>query len=410
MRKVIVLVLFAAAACGGSPRSGAVTIGAVYPLTGPQGAGGVEESRGVRVAVELVNQAGGVGGHPIRVRWVDTPGSDAAPGAIKALADDGIRLVIGSHGSTISRPAADAAANRGMLFWETGAVGDMTGNGAGDLVFRVSPTGGVLGRAAVEFIADRLAPLMRRRAASLRFAVAYVDDVYGSSVAGGAIRQIRDMGLAYAGAVSYNAQTLRPADVVHRIAQLRPDVLFVTAYIDDGVALRKESIRQHLPLVASIGTSSSYCHPEFGARLGKAATGLFASDKPNSSLNPAGLSADSRAVLERANTLHRRRYGAEMDAPGLAGFAAAWALFHEVMPRATTFSPSAIAEAARAVRIPRGGLPNGSGLEFGAPGTPEAGANMRAMSVIWEWTTDGKRTVVWPPEYATAPIQPLRIA
>jgi branched-chain amino acid transport system substrate-binding protein len=387
-----------------------VVVGAVYPLTGPQGGGGTAEAHGVRVAAEMVNESGGIAGRPLRIRWMDAPGPDAAPGAIEALDHDGIKLVIGSHGSTISRPVAAEAARRGMLFWETGAVGEMTGEGAGQLVFRVAPTGAVLGRAAVSFIADRLSPLLKRRPSSLRFAVANVDDVYGSAVARGAVDEIRDRRLLFAGQVSYNERSYKAADIVRRIAALRPDVLFVSAYIDDGVALRAESVRRHLRLVASIGTSSSYCMPEFGARLGAVATGLFASDKPDSDLNPAGLDPGVRKLLAEADARYRKEFGAPMDAPALAGFAAAWALFNEVMKHAKTLDPASVAGAARSVTIPQGGLPNGSGLQFGAPGTPDAGANLRAASVIWEWAPGGKREVVWPPQYATAPIKALAIA
>ena len=66
-----------------------------------------------------------------------------------------------------------------------------------------------------------------------------------------------------------------------RIAASHPDVLFVSAYVNDGVALRKAFVAAHVPFVASIGTSSSYCMPEFGKRLGIDAVGLFASDKPD---------------------------------------------------------------------------------------------------------------------------------
>jgi len=63
-----------------------------------------------------------------------------------------------------------------------------------------------------------------------------------------------------------------------------------------------------------------------------------------------------------------------------------------------------------ATRLPIGSLPSGSGLAFGAPGTPRAGMNLRATSVIWEWVSSGKRAVVWPPRFATAPVDPIRIA
>ena len=148
-----------------------IRVGAVYPLSGSQGPGGVEEFDGARLAVQLVNADGGVGGRPVELVPVDTPGSDAAPGAIARLDDDGVRLVLGSYGSTISEPAAEAAAARGMLFWETGAVGEMSGRGAGRLVFRVAPSGAVLGRNAMAFVADEYAPVLGVDPSNLRYAV-----------------------------------------------------------------------------------------------------------------------------------------------------------------------------------------------------------------------------------------------
>ncbi|MGH2590721.1 MAG: ABC transporter substrate-binding protein, partial [Actinomycetota bacterium] len=146
-------------------------IGAIYPLSGTQGPGGVDELRGVRVAVELINADGGVDGRPVELVTVDVPSGDAAPGAIEGLAAKGIELVLGSYGSTISEPAAAAAARRGLLFWETGAVGEMTGDGAGELVFRVAPSGAVLGTNAIAFVADEYAPVLGVDPSTLRYAV-----------------------------------------------------------------------------------------------------------------------------------------------------------------------------------------------------------------------------------------------
>ena len=42
-------------------------------------------------------------------------------------------------------------------------------------------------------------------------------------------------------------------------------------------------------------------------------------------------------------------------------------------------------------------------------GTADPGANLRAMSVIWEWVRPGVRAVVWPQRFATAPIAAIRI-
>jgi branched-chain amino acid transport system substrate-binding protein len=408
---VLVFALAApASACSSSPAP--IRVGAVYPLTGSQGPGGVDEYRGVRLAVDLVNADGGVDDRPVQLEALDVPGADAAPDAVAALGDRGIRFVLGSYGSTVSRPAAAAAARRHMLFWETGAVGSMPAPGSGGrLFFRVAPGGSVLGKAAVSFVADQLAPLLHRRASSLRFAVANVDDVYGSAVAAGAVDEIRALGLPLAGQFPYDLSRPDPAGVVRRIARAKPDVLFVTAYMEDGIALRREIVRQRLPLLVNIGTSSSYCMPEFGAALQGEAVGLFASDKPDAdAIDASGLTQEARDLLERARSAYRSRYHAQMTAPALAGFSAAWALFHTVMPAASEFTPEAVAAQALRARIPPGGLPNGSGLEFSPPGATDPGANLLAATVIWEWLGVERRAVVWPQQFATAAIRPISIA
>jgi len=387
-------------------------VGAIYPLSGSQGPGGVEEYRGVRLATDLVNEAGGVHGQQVQLVPVDAAGSDAAAASVDLLASKEIRFVLGSYGTTISVPAAAEAARKKMLFWETGAVGSMAvpDAGAGRSFFRVAPSGVVLGSSAILFVAHQLAPKLHRSASSLRYAVANVDDAYGSSVARGAVAEIRALHLPFAGQFPYDPLHLDAPALVKRFAAAHPDVLFVAAYMQDGVAVRREMVRQKLHLLVNIGSSSSYCMPDFGKTLGADAVGLFASDKPDEgSLDPRGLAPNAAALSARAGKIYLARYHQNMSAPALAGFSAAWALFHDVMPHAGALTPRSVAEAALRVRIPSGGLPNGSGLQFAGPRSPDAGANLRAVSVIWEWTSLAWRAVVWPPRFATEPVRAIRI-
>jgi branched-chain amino acid transport system substrate-binding protein len=409
----LVLVVVAAA-CGhgtGSGGSDPIQVGAVYPLSGPDRAAGLDELRGVRLAVDIANAAGGVRGRPIRLRAVDTPTTDAVPGAIAEFRRRGVQVVLGSNSSELSEPAGAAAFDQGMLFWETGAVGEMSGDASGRLAFKVAPSGLVLGSSGIAFIADQMASRLHRDPASLRFAVANITDRYGGAVADGALQEIARRHLRLVGRFRYDIASFEPASVVRRIAAVHPDVLFVASYIPDGVALNRELVRQRVPLLANIGTSSSYCMPEFGDQLGPLAVGTFATDKPDGdALNEQGLLPAGRSLLHRAQDAWRGAYGGEMGAPALAGFSAAWALFHDVMPTATAFDADSVARAALGVDLPMGSLPNGSGLDFSGPGTAQPGSNLRALSVIWEWVGVRQRAVVWPPRYATTSIRALPLA
>ena len=399
MRRAVfgLLVLAMVGATGGCSQASAIVVGAVYPTGPSHGPGGLEEYRGLLLAAERANAGGGVGGRPVRIELERAESADAAAGAVDRLADDGVTVIAGSYGSTISRPAASAATRRGVVFWETGAVGELAMDAArGERVFRFPASGGVLGREAVAFVSDQLAPDV-----PLRFAIAYVDDPYGRAVADGAIAEarVRDGEPA---TFPYTLPDLDADAIAREVASSGANVLVVVAYLDDGVELRRAVVRQRVPLVANIGTSSSYCMPVFGDILGPDAVGVFASDKPDGDVIDADVLRDTGAELLRwGRDTYRDRYGEPMSAAALSGYAAGWALLGHVLPSAADLSPDSVAAAARSVRVVPGDLPNGSGLDLAGPDDLEPGSNLAASSVIWQWVAPQVREVVWPPTFAT---------
>ena len=405
---VAVVLLAAGCAPVGGPR-GAVTLGAIYPTSGRQGPGGAEEANGVRLAVDLANHRGGVGGRPVRLEVVDVDRGDRAPAAVHRLRRRGVDVVLGTYGSTISAPAAAAARRSGIVLWETGAVGHVGADaGAGESFFRLAPMGAGLGRAAVAFVDDQLAPALAAPG-PLRYAVAFVDDAYGRAVGTGAAEEAQARG-QLVGTFPYSAAGVDAPAVVRAIAATRPDVLFVSAYLDDGIALRRATVTEGLRLRASIGTSSSYCMPSFAAALGPAAVGLFASDKPDGrEVRLDALGPEGREVLRWGRARYRERYGAEMTPAALSGFANGWALVGHVLPSARALDARSVAEAARAVKLAGGTLPNGAGLDLAGPEADDAGENRRAVSVIWQWVDASTQAVVWPPAFATRPLQAIPI-
>jgi hypothetical protein len=163
--------------------------------------------------------------------------------------------------------------------------------------------------------------------------------------------------------------------------------------------------------VASIGTSSSYCHPAFGDALGLVGVGLFASDKPDAAdVRPSALRPEGRRALAWAKRRYESRWHEDMSAPALSGFSNAYALLVHVLPQAKDLRPASVAAAAMRVKLPEGTLANGGGLDLAPPGALDAGANHRSAGVIWEWVAPNTRAVVWPPSFATHPIVALPLS
>lgn len=396
-------------ACAGG---GVVTrVGVMYPTSGPQGTQGIEEQRGALLAAAWANAHGG----RLRLVEADVARPEDVPAAMGALQKAGVSVVVGTHGSAYSAAAAAEATRRHMLVWETGAVGQVGWNPAGGGLYaadsygadgpvaagvdfiRMAPMGGDLGKAAVDFVRDGLT-----RHGPLRWAIAYVDDPYGRAVEGGAAAEVSATGQSLVGAYPYAESGTDFNALASRIAAAHPDALYVSAYLDDGTALRRALATEHVPLLVNLGTSSSYCMPAFGQRLGAQAVGVFASDKPDAAaIRPDALGREGRDTLAWASARYRSRYHTAMTSHALSGFSNAFALFVHVLPAARAATTDAVAAAALRVKLPIGTLANGGGLDIAPPGAADAGNNRNAAGVIWEWIAPGHEEVVWPPAFAT---------
>ena len=262
----LVVILLSGPLAGADP---AVIIGAVYPTGGSNGFGGLEEFRGVTLAAEYANRQGGWHGRPLRLELVSAESWDAAPEAVERLHEAGLSLVVGSYGSTISRPIAETASRLGMLFWETGAVGEWEmGTSLGTRVFRFPASGRSLGRAAVAFVRDQLAPRLGSPH-PLRYAVAYVDDVYGRAVGLGAIAEIQDSHQSLVATLPYDLQHVNYRDQAARIGRAGTDILVVASYMADAVALRQASYTLKCPCAPASARAPVSACPRLAASWGR---------------------------------------------------------------------------------------------------------------------------------------------
>jgi branched-chain amino acid transport system substrate-binding protein len=311
-------------------------------------------------------------------------------------------------------PASQATQQAGLIYWEDGSVATMLTQKGSNNIFRTVTSGQTLGRTAAAFAANVIAPKLHITRHKLRVAVIHIVDIYGSSVAAAQIAGTRALGMNLIKIIPYYATSENWPKMVRELKQARPNVVLVAAYLQDAVAFRRETIRQNLHVGAMVGTSSSFCMMPFAHALGKGAIGLFASDKPDTTINEKALLPPARALRHRVVRLFRQEeFGSSMSGPAVAGFVGGWVLFHNVLPRATRVNTAGIRRAALAVNLPYGSEINGAGVRFAGPNAPDAGQNLRATSVIWQWQHVDKAVILWPHAYANGrprfiplPLQP----
>ncbi|HEY8745923.1 MAG TPA: ABC transporter substrate-binding protein [Chloroflexota bacterium] len=382
-------------------RQAPLLLGAVYPLSGPQGAGGRDELGGVQTALALINAAGGVDGRPVQLQIKDAPDPQAGVAAVDSLVQqDHVPAILGGYSSVIS-VAASAEANRlHTIWWETGAVADAVTARALPYVFRTVAAGSNLGRTSAQFTLDTLLPAWHIAPQQARIALVYENDSYGSSVAAGAEAAASAAGLPIVARIAYDVANVDPAAIARTVSAAQPDVLWDASYLNDGIAIWRAIAGSGLRLKGAVGTSSAFCMPAFGQALGPLATGLFASDKADATVNPAALTPATRVVLAQATAWYATHLHGSMDLSAITGFVGAWALLHDVVPQTSSWSADAVRSAALAVNLPAGSEVNGAGLRFAPLATADAGQNERAANVVWQWQPQGQ-VVVYPQPYAT---------
>jgi branched-chain amino acid transport system substrate-binding protein len=394
--------LVIASACGQSPSNqvNQLVLGAIYPLSGPQAAGGKEELAGVKTALKLAQTTGALKS-PVRLEVVDATTPQMAAAAVDRLVrDDHVQAILGTYGSTLSAAASARAEQLKTVYWETGAVADPI-TAQRHYVFRTVATGSSLGRMAVTFTRDVLMP--NSKVSSPRVVVVRVNDIYGRSVGGGEQTLASSLGISVVDVVEYDPHVYDAESIAARVAADRPDFLWDVSYLDDGVAIWQALLRQHVSLKAAVGTSSAFCMPAFSRRLGAASVGVYAADKPDGDIRSAALSQAGEALLVQARSMYANQNGgAAMSIPAVAGFVGGWTLFHDVLAGVSgAVTAESIRSAALAVDVPVGAAINGGGVRFGGAGGLDEGQNTRAAAVVGQWQAVGVMKIVYPPAYAT---------
>jgi branched-chain amino acid transport system substrate-binding protein len=388
---VFVFALLLAAGCAQTQpgQTNQLVLGAIYPLSGPQAAGGREELGGVQAALRVSHAN-------VRLQVIDATTPEQAAAAVDRLVRDyHVPAILGTYGSTLSAAASTRAEALKTVYWETGAVADPI-TAHRQYVFRTVATGSSLGRMAVAFTGAVLIPEYRLKAP--RAVIVQVADIYGESVAGGEQELARSAGVDVVDVIKYNQNAYDPAVIAAKVAEDKPDFLWDVSYLDDGVAIWNAILKEHASLKGAIGTSSAFCMPEFSKRVGAGSIGVYAADKPDATISPSALSPSARELLKQAQAA----YGPPMDIPAVAGFVGGWTLFHYVLPSAGgTVSSESIRSAAVKVDVPVGDSINGGGVSFAGLGALDEGQNTRAAAVIGQWQAVGIMKVLYPAAFAT---------
>lgn len=314
-----------------------------------------------------------------------------------------MKLITGTYASPLGIAISAEAERHGVIHWETIASADIITKRGYRHVFQVGPAASRYGKAAVEFTKDELAQRLGKKFEDLRIALLWENRAFGTAVATGARARAKDLGIKLVFDDGYDQFMTDMTPLVQKLKDANPDILIAISFINDTVLLHRKAKELNFYVPAIIGVSAGHSVPDLKDSLGTVVDGIFVSDLPVL-VNPSAVQPAVQAAAVEFNKRYEKVQRRVPAGHAVASFAALWALFTDVLPKAKSMNPEDIRAAALAMDLPDGALINGSGLKFSnfdLPNDPkDGGQNIRSAIGVWQWQ-DGAARQVYPKNLAT---------
>ncbi|WP_138933056.1 ABC transporter substrate-binding protein [Roseovarius arcticus] len=370
-----------------------VSFGALYPFSGQLALLGEESARGLELAVDEINAAGGVQGEQIVLERGDAVDNNQAIGeARRLISREGVKAIFGTYSSSRSIAASQVAELSGIPYFELGAVADeVTGRGL-KYLFRVNPTAEDMADTIINMIVDKVAPAAGVDAKDLKIGIIYEDSSYGTSVSGHEERFAEEAGLNVVTSQAYPASTVDMSSIVLDLKQREVDIVLQTSYQNDSVLFLQQANEAGYKPTAIIGGGGGYSTQPTADAVGHdIIDGVLDTDFTQYIVNK-----DFTPGIDDFLAAYQEKYGSEpRSGHSLTNYVGAMAIL-SALNEASGFEADTIVETVSAIDIPEGTTAAGYGVKF-----DENNQNERARMMGLQWQ-DGKLVTVYPDDAAAA--------
>lgn len=332
MKKLKFVVLIASVVAGqqGAFADQTVKIGYIGPLTGPQAQSGKDTERGVRLAVDELNDGHiKIAGTPVRFELVSADDQgDPKTGvtAAQKLVDDGVTYVIGHFNSGVNIPAAKVYNDARVVNITPAASNpDLTKLGY-PYIFRLSANDNVMGARVADYAAKTL-KLSR---------VAVVDDraAYGAGVADVFVQSAKADGMQVLSREYGTVNTTDFKAILTKIKAQKPQAVFYGGYYAQAAVLGRQM--KELGMDAVLLGGDGICSPQ----LGILSNGTL--DK-RAYCAQGGAPLDTLAGGKDFRTKFKSKFGVDVDVYAPAYYAATL-VAAQGMQKANSVDPQAVAK------------------------------------------------------------------
>jgi branched-chain amino acid transport system substrate-binding protein len=252
---------------------GVLRIGALVPTTGVGATLGASLLAGLQLAVDEINQAGGVNDQPVDLVFADEAGDPAqASVALERMVEqDLVDAVVGPVSTRVTLSLLGELTSAGIISCSpTNTAASLSDYPDQGYYFRTAPPDSLQAVALGRSIAETGA-----RSAALLF----VDDDYGRSIADGLVNELRRQGTEVTARVSIDPTAASYEAVLQEILDQGPEAIAFAGVADPGVrvlaALHHLGVRpDRVPVFVSDGMRTIDLGAALGAAESAAAAGV----------------------------------------------------------------------------------------------------------------------------------------
>ncbi len=395
-----------------------INIGLIYDLTGAYAAGGSKAaSIGNQIAIDMINEKGGVEGYKIKYTMNDAQSKvDVAINIAERLINESkVDLIMGVYSSAHCVPMAAKVDAAKKFMWANVCISSAVFKNKNlKYVFRAQPHSDQAGASSCKFLAEVAKSKLHMDVKDIKVAIIHEDGPYGTGVAAGNEAECGKLGMKIVHKEGYSATAADLSSLVTKLRRARADVILHTGYNPDITLFLRQAKEAGLKWKVLIGHGAGYGQiDKLVATFGKDVDYLFNVDPVAAQLlNPKSLKPGLGDITKEMVKRYKAVTKAEQVPPHVSmGFNQTWIFLTDVLPRAIKkyggYDPEALRKAALDTDIPEGGTIQGYGVKFFPPGTEMAGQNMRSSPVVMQYI-HGETKIAWPTSLRTIdPVIPL---
>jgi len=252
------------------PAADPIKVGHYGSMTGSEATFGQSTDRGIRLAVEEINAAGGINGRPIELITYDTKGDsgEAGKAVTRLISSDKVAAVLGEVASTLSLAGGAVCQQYGVPMITPSSTNPRVTMGR-DFVFRVCFTD--------DFQAFALAKFVKENLKLTKVAILYDQkQAYSKGLRDEFTKSFTKMSGQIVIDQAYSGGDQDFSAQLGAIATANAEILLVPGYYTDGAAIaiqaRKKGIK--IPLIGGDGWDSE----QLGKIAGEAIVGSYYSN------------------------------------------------------------------------------------------------------------------------------------